>query len=55
MSNCDFYAVKDDLISLLDFINNETDCRVYESYSEYDKELREFQTTADLLKAFDVG
>lgn len=55
MSNCDFYAVKDDMISLLDFIYDGTDCRVYESYSEYGKELREFKSTADLLNMFNLG
>lgn len=55
MSNCDFYAVRDDLISLLDFIYDETDCRVYESYSEYGKNLREFKSITELLKAFDLG
>lgn len=55
MNNCDFYANKDDLISLLDFIYRETDCRVFESYSEFGNDLREFNSTSDLLKVFDLG
>jgi hypothetical protein len=55
MANLDFYAVREDLIDLLSFIYAETDCRLFESYSEFDKDLREFKSTEQLLSAYDLG
>lgn len=54
MGNCDFYATKDDLISLMDFIYSETDSRVFESISQFDNDLREFKSTEELLKAYNL-
>ena len=35
MANLDFYAAREDLIGLFDFIFTETDCRVMESYADF--------------------
>jgi hypothetical protein len=37
------------------FIVAETDLRVFESYSEYGRELREFRRFDELCAAYDVG
>ena len=55
MASIDFYALKDDIRQLVYFIFEETDLRVFESYSEYDKELREFRSFDDLSGAFELG
>ncbi|MCA9068186.1 MAG: hypothetical protein KDA84_04650 [Planctomycetaceae bacterium] len=55
MANLDFYAVRDDLKCLIDFLIGETDVRIFESYSKYSEELREFADFEDLCSAFDVG
>lgn len=53
--NCDFYAAKDDLISILEFLFTETDLQVFELYSEYGKSLRQFRSTDELAKTFQLG
>ena len=55
MASLNFYAWTDDMRALLEFLFGETDVRVYESYSDYDAELREFRSTDELTRAFDVG
>ena len=55
MANLDFYAVREDMINLLEFIYAETDCRVFESYSKFDQNLQEFASTEQLLSAYDIG
>ena len=55
MANLDFYAVRADMLNLLQFIYAETDCRVFESYSEFDQNLREFTSAEQLLSAYDIG
>ncbi len=50
-----FFAVRDDIVRILDFVFSETDCRVTEAYSEYDQELRTFNETNEVLDAFGVG
>ena len=39
----------------LSFVFASTDCRVYETYSEMDKELREFCSVSELASAFSLG
>lgn len=41
MANLDFFAAESDQKALIDFLFSSTDVRVFESYSAYDKELRE--------------
>jgi hypothetical protein len=55
MASLDFYALRDDMRALLEFLFGETDLRVFESYSEYDAELREFRSTDELTRTFDLG
>lgn len=55
MANLDFFAVRDDMLSLLSFIYSETDCMVFESYSRYDTELRQFTSIAQLDAAYPIG
>jgi hypothetical protein len=49
MPNCDFYAAEQDLEAILKFVFDELNRRVYESYSEPDKELIEFKDSGHLL------
>jgi hypothetical protein len=55
MASIDFYALRDDIRELVHFIFEETDARVFESYSEYDAELREFRSLDELSSAFQLG
>lgn len=54
-ANLDFFAAEEDQRSVLDFLFNETDVRVFESYSDPSSELREFRSTAELAAAFPLG
>ena len=49
MPNCDFYAADEDFETVLKFVFDELNCRVYESYSKPDKKLIEFENPAHLL------
>jgi hypothetical protein len=53
--NLDFFAVKADQRAVLDFLFSSTDVRVFESYSLFDSELREFGSTDDVDAAFALG
>ena len=55
MANLYFYAVQEDIRVILDFVFENTDCRVFESDSIPDQNLREFTTTEDLISALDIG
>jgi hypothetical protein len=55
MPNCDFYALHDDQIALLQFIFDETDCKIYELTSESNQDLRCFTKLDELAAAFDLG
>jgi hypothetical protein len=54
-ANLDFFAAELDHRAVLDFLFSETDVRVFESNSEPDSELREFNTTNDIAGAFPLG
>jgi hypothetical protein len=54
-ANLDFFAAEADQRAVLDFLFSSTDVRVFESYSEYDAELREFRSTDELAAAFALG
>ena len=54
-ANLDFFAAEADQRAVLDFLFSATDVRVFESYSEYDAELREFRSTGELAAAFPLG
>lgn len=53
--NLDFFAAEADQRAVLDFLFSSTDVRVFESYSEYDAELREFRSTDELAATFRLG
>jgi hypothetical protein len=53
-ANLDFFAAADQR-AVLDFLFSSTDVRVFESYSEYGTELREFRSTDELAAAFPIG
>jgi hypothetical protein len=55
MANLNFFAVRDDMLALLSFVYSETDCVVFESYSRYDAELRQFASVQQLDAAYPVG
>jgi hypothetical protein len=54
-ANLDFFAAEADLRAVLDFLFSSTDVRVFESYSEYDAELREFRSADELAATFPLG
>lgn len=54
-ANLDFFAAEADQRAIFDFLFSSTDIRVFESYSEYDSELREFRSTNELAAAFPLG
>lgn len=54
-ANLDFFAAEDDLRAVLDFIFSSTDARVFESYSEFGAELREFHSVDELAAVFPLG
>ncbi len=53
MPNCDYYATPEDHPALLDWLFAEQTCDVYEAYSSYEKPLRRFETTAEVLAEFE--
>jgi hypothetical protein len=55
MANLDFFAIREDLLSVLTFLYTETDCVVFESYSRYDQELRQFTSIAEIDAAHPIG
>jgi hypothetical protein len=55
MANLDFFAAEQDQREVLDFLFSSTDVRVFESYSEYSQNLREFTSTTELANAFPLG
>jgi hypothetical protein len=55
MANLDFYGLKSDLQKLLAFIYDETDIVIFELSSEFDCEIRCFESLQKLESAFDIG
>jgi hypothetical protein len=51
--NLDFFAARPDLDALLDFVFDETECQVFESYSTPGHPLVKFASTAEVLHMFD--
>src|SRR5687768_11779101 len=52
MANLDFYAIEQDISDVLEFVLTETDCKIFESYSEFDKELRKFKSVSEIFEAY---
>jgi hypothetical protein len=55
MPNCDFYALRDDALAVLDFVFAETGCRAYELASLPGQHVRSFASTSDVASAFQLG
>jgi hypothetical protein len=55
MANLDFFATRADHEAVVRFLFDSTDVRVFESYSESDRDLREFRSFDDLAASYDVG
>jgi hypothetical protein len=55
VANLNFFAATDDQRLLIEFLFLSTDVRIFESYSEYDQELREFRSFLELASAFPIG
>lgn len=55
MASVGFYALREDMRELLHFLFEETDVRIFESYSEFDAKLREFGSFTELASAFSLG
>ena len=55
MAQLDFFAVRQDLQDVIDFLYSETDFRIFELYSAFGQDLREFKAFAELDAAFDIG
>jgi hypothetical protein len=53
--NLDFFAAEADQRAVLEFLFSSTDVRVFESYSEYDADLREFRSTEEIATTFPLG
>jgi hypothetical protein len=47
--NCDFYAAPGDFEPILRFIFEDMDCRVFEAYSRFDHDLREFSRLEEIV------
>jgi hypothetical protein len=45
--NYDFFANKEDKIEILEFILTKTDLRIFDSYSEFESEIKEYKTIED--------
>ena len=54
-ANLDFFAAEADQRTVLDFLFSSTDVCVFESYSEFDADLRQFRSTEELAAAFPLG
>lgn len=53
--NLSFFALRDDFRHLFEYLWQETDCQIAESYSTYDHDLRWFHFFEDLERAYAVG
>ncbi len=53
MPNLDFYAAGSDLLEVVAFVLGPAACRVFESYSFPGRPLREFETSEEVIEAFD--
>ncbi|MEZ6055783.1 MAG: hypothetical protein R3C01_03670 [Planctomycetaceae bacterium] len=54
-ANLDFFAVEEDQEAILSFLFSQTDVRVFEAYSEFGTDLREFRTTEEVSAAYPLG
>jgi len=52
MPNCDFYATPQDQAPLLDWLFAECTCKVFELSSQFDRPLKEFHSSTEVLSEF---
>jgi len=52
MPNCDWYGTLSDHKPILEFLFNEKECEIYESYSQFEKPLKMFLKKEEILKEF---
>src|SRR5262245_47925204 len=55
MANLDFYALADDLRDIIRFVFSETDVVIYELSSQFDCEVRQFRSLAELEAVLQLG
>jgi hypothetical protein len=55
MASLDFFGIGDDLQQVIEFILAETDFRIFDSYSEFGRELREYRSVSELTAVHDIG
>ena len=54
MPNCDFYSIGQDHRAVLEYLISQADCEIFESYSRYDTELKQFCSVADFEQHFAI-
>ncbi len=55
MAQLDFFAIHRDHRHVIEFLYAETDFHIFEMYSEFGQELREFKSFQELDAAFNIG
>lgn len=50
----DFFASATDKQNILDFIFEETNLRIFDSYSDYDQEITEYKNTKEIISKFQI-
>ena len=53
MPNCDFYGALEDHKLILDFLFEENECEIYELSSDFEKPLKQFFNSSEILKEFE--
>jgi hypothetical protein len=54
MPNCDFYGTPGDHEPILDWLLREGTCEIYEMYSDFEKPLKQFSSSAEVLRQFET-
>jgi hypothetical protein len=52
--NYDFFANKQDKITVLDFIFNSTELQVFDHYSPFGQEISQYKSTAEIISHFEL-
>lgn len=55
MPNCNFYAADKDYEQILAFIFKELDCKVYQKYSEPNRDMVQFKNAAEVIKHYGLN
>ena len=54
MPNCNFYAAGQDHRAIFEFLISQGDCEIFESYSRYESELKQFYSITDFEHYFSI-